>query len=222
MKNVKNNFLFLCFGIVVGIVLSLTLHKRIDQPFGEVPDSASATSIDYAKQVKAMEQEYSIRQDSLQQLGDSLSTALRTTKVNLKVARERSQGLQKQIYELLDTRFERQQGYDTVPPPTPCDSLYESVSAYMDENEQKDSLQSEVQRSLEAQLAVKDEALLLKTEAYTGLRSAFDSTLTQASALKMENAAITSKFHKQRTKSRILTAVLLFVTGAGTTYLIHH
>ncbi|TCZ68347.1 hypothetical protein [Flaviaesturariibacter aridisoli] len=221
MKNIKSKFLFLSFGIVLGIVLALTFQKQADRPFGEVPDSAAATSIDYAEQVQAMEVSFAQKQDSLQNTSDSLASALGESKSQLKSVKARSHQLQEQIYEILDTRFEKQLA-DSTTAPSPCDSLIESVSAYLDETQLKDSLQLEVQKGLEGQLAVKDSQLLLKRSEYDRLRDAFDSTQLQATALKEANVSLTCQFKKQRTKSRVLGAVLVFVTGAAATYLLHH
>jgi hypothetical protein len=221
MKNIKNNFLFLCFGIVLGIALALTLQKSWDGATSAIADSASATSVDYAQQVCSMEATFNLQQDSLKEVANRLEVDLGSTKTKLKTAVHRSQHLQLQMYDLLDTRFQKQ-FTDSSGAPSPCDSMMESISAYIDANQEKDSLQAEVQKTLEGQLTVKDDQLQLQTVAYNQLHSAFDSTILQNQDLLQNNQRLEKGLKKQRTRTRIVAAALVFITGLGANYLLHH
>ena len=103
-----------------------------------------------------------------------------------------------------------------------CDSLIATVEYLMQSNSEKDSLYETANINLEQQVINKDSTIALKDEQYNMLKSSFNQSLSNQSALFDENKLLLKQVKKQKVKSKILSAALFIFSGAAINHLIRH
>src|SRR5690349_12335617 len=133
----KYNLLCFAVGVLLGLFLGLVYCTATFNNDSSPLPIPSAKELQ--KEVTHFETGYRKSFDSLKNESTKLGSALNMTKTELKQAKQRSKLLQGQVYDLLDSRFERQQS-DTIVSITSCDSLTAAVKELMQANEQKDTL----------------------------------------------------------------------------------
>lgn len=215
----KYNLLCFAVGLLSGLFLGLMYGAAV---FGNNPLPVSVpSSKELKKEVTHFEASYAKSFDTLKKENDKLTSELTATKSALQKAKQRSIDLQGQVYGLLDRRFEMQQA-DTPMTTTPCDTLSAMVNDLMQAGAQKDTLYEEVTGNLEKQLANKDTTIALKNVQYADLKTAFEKSIQGQQLLADQNMQLSKQYKRQKVKSKLLSAILIALSGAAATYFIHH
>lgn len=215
----KYNLLCCAVGVLCGLFLGLMYGAAV---FSNNPLPVSVSSAKELKKVVVQsEKDYAKSFDTLKKESDKLTSELAIAKSELQKAKQRSIALQGHVYNLLDRRFENQQA-DTLANTTPCDTLATTVVELMQAAAQKDTLTERVTTNLEEQLANKDTTISLKDAQYTDLKTAFEKSIQGQQLLVDQKKQLNKEYKRQKVKGKLLSAVLLALSGAAATYFIHH
>jgi hypothetical protein len=215
----KYNLICFTVGVLLGLFLGIVYcTATFNNNTSPVPIPSTK---ELQKEVTHFETGYRKSFDSLKNESAKLGSALNTAKTELQRAKQRSQLLQGQVYDLLDSRFERQKS-DTIVSITSCDSLSVTVRELMQANEQKDTLYEHVTTNLEDQVKNKDSTLALKDSQYSQLKLAFDHSVNNQTLLVEQNKILNKEYRKQKLKSKFLSATLFVLSGAAAAYLLRH
>jgi len=209
-----HSFLFL-FGVAFGLFLSAMYSKLlIDVP---LPPVSKQPAVELKKEVEKQETSYAKRFDSLKKQSHHLEVALIDAKASLAKAKQNSRKLKLQVCQMIENgRYP----IDSIIGNAPyCDSLVVAVEYLMQSSVEKDSLYEKVTVNLEDQLKNKDSTISLKDEQYAVVKTAFNKSLANQEVLVNQNKLLNKQVRKQKLKSKILSAVLLMVTGAAANHL---
>ncbi|WP_121355753.1 hypothetical protein [Flavisolibacter nicotianae] len=215
----KYNLLCFAVGVFLGLFLGL-VYGTAALCNNPLPVSVPAPK-ELKKEVTQFETGYAKSFDTLKKESNKLHTELAATKFELQKTKRKSQVLQSQVYSLLDSRFDKQQA-DTISTKTSCDSLAATVSELLQSNAQKDTLYEGVTANLEQQVANKDTTISLKDAQYTGLKTAFEKSIQGQQLLVDQNKQLSKQYKRQKVKCKLLSAVLIALSGAAATYFIYH
>jgi hypothetical protein len=173
------------------------------------------------KEVAKSEVDYTKSFDSLKKESSKLEFVLKDTRASLKKSKHKNHSLQVEVFDLLDTRFVKQQT-DAIPNDGNCDSLIVTVGNLLQSTFQKDSLYEEVAKNLEEQLKNKDSTLVTKDKQYTEIKFALTKSFEGQQTLIDQNKFLSKEAKRQKFKSKILSAALFIFTGVATNHLIQH
>jgi hypothetical protein len=218
-RSLKNALMFFAFGLLFGIFLSFLWGQML------IPEYNPAVAIESPKQlqkeVASSEAVYTKKADSLNSQNTKLVVQLINTKAALANANTKAANLQKEIFNLIGRRFERQKTnsshFDTA-----CDSLTNAIPVLIAASKEKDSLYSSEVADLESQVENRDSAVTLQQERYETLKASFTKSIEAQTILTSDNKALTKTVRQQRTQSKLLSAALFILSGAAATYLLHH
>jgi hypothetical protein len=217
--SLRNALLFFAIGLVFGIFLSFLWSQMLIPEYKPVINVASPKQLQ--KEVAASEVVYSKRADSLNSQNNKLLIQLSTTKAALATANTKTASLQKEIFNLLERRFEKQQMASSHLD-IPCDSLANAVPVLIAAHKEKDSLYNSEVANLESQVKNRDSAVTFQQQQYLTLKESFTKSIEAQTVLASDNKALTKTVNQQRTKSKLLSAALFILSGAAATYLLHH
>lgn len=214
----KNNLLFFAFGLILGLFASLFYHRFFEKPPSPRLHEYSVEEV--MKQAK-QEEAYSKSIDSLEKRSSRLSVTLNQTKAALTIAKQKSSTLQKQVFDLLDKRFEAQ-NTDTVLAVMPPDTLEATFSDLVSVTVTKDNLFDSVITKQETQLRNKDSMLVAKDQLYAHLQGFFNQSIAEKETLQFKNETLFKQYKKQKRKTTLYSVALLLLTGAAGSYLLQH
>ena len=103
---------------------------------------------------------------------------------------------------------------------SPCDSLANEVSEYIEENSVKDSLYETHIINLDSTIAIKDSIIQLKNKLHIDLSNTVSKLLNDREALLRENKALRKEFKRQKRKSKFVTVGLMILTATAANYLL--
>lgn len=171
---------------------------------------------------------YQIKITELENKNLQLQTELSATKVQLNAIKAKTKTKAATIKKMIVP-----QGYPTkellkkIDPASvvmdsslsPCDSLVQEVSGYIQDNELKDSLY-EVQVILQDNIiAGKDSIIAIKTSQYIDLSTVFDQSVKQQETLFSENKFLRKQVKRQKRNGRLLALGTAILSGLATHYL---
>lgn len=215
MKNIIFSFLF---GLALGITLT-ALYPVLT--IGAKPSTAiKVEAKDLVRQVNQSEKVYARSADSLKVKSSTLQTELTGTRAELARAKQKSRSLQTTIYGLMDKTLDDNADAGIVYNSS-CDSLIGTVEYLMQSSTEKDSLYEKVTSNLEEQLSNRESLLHLQNQQYQEIRSAFDQSIENQTALANESKLLTRQVKRQKLKSKVLSAVFLVLSGAAANYFLH-
>lgn len=213
--SLKNALLFFAIGVLFGLFMFFLWGQMLIPEYK--PVTQKDTPQELVKQVAKAETIYAEKADSLKSQSKQLQTELSASKVALRKANEKTVALRSQMFELLDQRFEEKQYGNTD---TLCDSLANEVPILIAASEEKDSLYNVALVNLERQVENRDSTIALQDEQYAELKSAFTKSIEAQTTLTSENKALTKSIKRQRTKSKIVSAAVLILSGAAVNFLL--
>jgi hypothetical protein len=217
--SLKNALLFFAIGLLFGLFLSFLWGQML------IPEYKPAVTIESPKQLKkevaSSEVVYAKKADSLNKQNNQLVFQLSNTKAALATANTKAVSLQKDIFNLLDQRFTRQEK-GAAHLDASCDSLANTIPVLIAASKEKDSLYSSEVVDLESQVQNRDSVIAYQTEQYIFLKASFTKSIEAQTVLTSDNKALTKTVRQQRTKSKLLSATLFILAGAAATYLLHH
>jgi hypothetical protein len=215
--SLKNALLFFAFGLVFGIFLSVLWGQML------IPENKPVVTLESPKQLKkevaSSEAVYAKKADSLNRQNNELSFQLSNTKAALANAKTKTASLQKEIFNLLDRQFTKQENKSAS---LDCDSLANAIPVLIAAHKEKDSLYNSEVAGLESQVKNRDSAVTLQQQQYLTLKESFTKSIEAQTALANNNKSLTKTLGQQRTKSKLLSATLFILSGAAATYLLHH
>ena len=103
---------------------------------------------------------------------------------------------------------------------SPCDSLANEVSEYIEENLVKDSLYETQIGKLDSTIVIKDSIIQLKSKMHIDLSNTVSKLLNDREALFRENKAIRKQFKRQKRKGKFVTVGLMILTATAANYLL--
>jgi hypothetical protein len=215
----KNALLFFAIGLLFGIFLSFLWSQML------IPEYKPAAIIESPKQLKkevaSSEGIYAKKADSLNRQNNQLVFQLSNTKAAIAIANTKTASLQKEIFNVLDQRFTRQENGSSHLDAS-CDSLANTIPVLIAASKEKDSLYNSEVVNLESQVQNRDSAVMLQQQQYQSLKESFAKSVEAQTVLANENKALTKTVKQQRIKSKLLSATLLIISGAVVNRLIHH
>lgn len=217
--SLKNALLFFTIGLLFGIFLSFLWGQML------IPDYKPVATVESPEQLKkevaSSEGTYAEKADSLNKQNKQLVFELSNTKAALAAANTKTAGLHKEVFSLLDRRFEMQQKSDSHFDAS-CDSLASTIPILIAASKEKDSLYNSEVADLESQVKNRDSSVALQQQQHQVLKESFTKSMEAQTVLANENKALIKTVKQQRTKGKLLSAVLLVLSGAVVNRLIHH
>jgi hypothetical protein len=105
---------------------------------------------------------------------------------------------------------------------SPCDSLINVITDYIEENHRKDSIYEQQIIQMDSIVSLKDHLIQTHTQAYTNLHQLFGQSVVNQENLIKENTQLRKQIKRQRFKNKLVTAGLMIISATATNYLLHH
>ena len=103
---------------------------------------------------------------------------------------------------------------------SPCDSLANEVSQYLEENTLKDSLYETHISKLDSTISIKDSIIQLKNKMHIDLSNTVSKLLNDHETLLRENKALRKEFKRQKRKGKLVTVGLMILSATAANYLL--
>lgn len=231
LLNFRASILIAVICFVLGSVLTLVLSGKCSND--QTTQNAIAAK-ELEKQMQDKETAYQTRISELQKKNQQLQQELTSTQVELfsiKIKTKKKEATIKKLIqpkaapglpakELLRKVNKSIVAIDSSL--SPCDSLAQEVSEYLDDNAIKDSLY-EAQASLQdSVIAVKDATITAKDSLYGELKTSFNTSLVQQQFLATENTNLKKQLKRQKRRSKFLTIGATILSAVATNYLLSH
>lgn len=215
----------LVLALITGIIIGITVTQllRSDRCSNEIlsPVKTVVATDNIEQQLSTAKKEFDKETSALKASAAQLQKEAATSKVQLEKIKKKNLVLQTQVYDLLD-----QKGLvntaDTLQMLAVCDTLQSRVNELLATATIKDSLYENVTVNLEVQLANKDSTITVKDDAYQALKISLDQSLLQQKMVVDQNKNFQQLIKRQKTKSKLVSAGLLVLSGVVANYLIHH
>lgn len=224
----KSSIALLLTGLVVGFCLSFLFN-------GCGKDSAmthekTVPAKDLKKEADVKEASYQAKITELENKNQRLKHELKSTQDQLALLKSKTKQRETNIKKMIEPKgYPAKELLQKVKPGSvaytdlsPCDSLVQEVSVYIQENSLKDSLYEEQIGKQDSLIAGKDSIIENKTRLHQELQSLFEKSLTQQETLVKENTGLRKQFERQKFRSKIIAIGLTVLSGIATNYLIQH
>lgn len=223
--NVQLSIVTLILGVLVGVLVSLLLDLSYNDLLSTSPPDNTEV---VRKEMAAKETVHLTKISELEKKTEKLSEELKSAQAQLSTikskTREREKTIKKMIEpkglpakELLE-RVNKSVAVDTSL--SPCDSLTQEVTGYIEENALKNSLYESQINTLDSIVAVKDSVIQLKTGLHKDLTVLFEQSLDKQDVLAKENLQLRKQFKRQKLKSKLITVGLMILSGTAANYLL--
>jgi len=103
---------------------------------------------------------------------------------------------------------------------SPCDSLANEVSEYLEENTLKDSLYETQISKLDSTIAIKDSMIQLKSKMHVDLSNTVSKLLNDQETVLRENKTLQKQLKRQKRKSKLVTVGLMILSATAANYLL--
>jgi hypothetical protein len=181
------------------------------------------------KQAVTIEENYQKQIASLQDQNIELQQNLEISQGLLDQAKETTKQLENKIKKLIEPigypakrLIQKVKINEISSDPSPCDSLINVVSDYIEENHRKDSIYELQIIQMDSMVSIKDDLIETNTVAYSNLHKLFDQSVASQENLIKENTQLRKQFRRQRFKNKLVTAGLMIISVTATNYLLHH
>jgi hypothetical protein len=226
--NFKSSITLLFLGLIIGFCLSFLFngcgnetavaHEKIIQPK------------DLKKESDKKEASYQAKISELENKNVQLQQELKSTKEQLLKIKSKIKQRESNIKKLIEPKgYPAKELLQKVKSAiivdtslSPCDSLVQEVSEYMQENEIKDSLYESQISKQDSMMAGKDSVIEVKTQLHRDLQLFFDQSLQQQQTLIKENTQLRKQFKRQKVKSKLISLGVLVLSGLTANYIINH
>ena len=218
MQKQFNSIIFLLLGLIAGIGGSVFFSADNTPALicaSKTQQSAAGIKIKSA----AIETHYQGKLDSLQQTNTALKSRITSTKSELQQTKQDN----KILLELVDTLIAHAGNTkDTAEKLADCDTLQSAVTELMAVTYQKDSLYEDLATALQCALDNKDSTIEVQQQAYNSLKLFLDNSLAQQDMLASQNMLYQKQISRHKVKNKLLSAVVLILTGIATYGLLPH
>lgn len=231
--NFKTSIALLMIGLLAGFCLSF-LFNGCGNDIG-VSHEQIVPVKDLRKETDAKEASYKDKITELENKNAELQRQLKTSKEQLVAIKSKTKQRENNIKKIIAPGSYQERGYpakellekikpavitDTVL--SPCDSLVNEVSEYMEENAVKDSLYESHTSTQDSLIAGKDSVIKNQTRLHQELKTLFEQSLAQQEKLIGENTELRRQFKRQKLRSKIVALGVTVLSGLVANYLIHH
>lgn len=224
----KSSIALLLTGLVAGFCLSFLFNGCGND--SAIPHEKTIPAKDLKKEADAKEASYQAKITELENKNQHLKQALKSTQDQLAMLKTKTKlretNIKKMIkpkgYPAKELLQKMNSGFVTDTGLSPCDSLVQEVSVYMQENSLKDSLYEEQIVKQDSLIAGKDSIIENKTKLQQNLQTLFEQSLMQQEILAKENTQLRKKFKRQKFRSKLVTLGVTVLSGLAANYLIQH
>ena len=224
--NIQISIVTLILGILLGVLGSLLFDLSYnDLLVSNSPDNADVLR----KEMAAKEAVHLTKISELEKKNEKLSEELKSTKEQLSTIKSKTKEREKTIRKMIEPKgfpakdlLERVNKSVVIDSSlTPCDSLAEEVTGYIQDNALKDSLFESQINTLDSIVAVKDCVIQFKTDLHKDLSTLFNQSIEKQNVLEKENLQLRKQFKRQKLKSKLVTVGLMILSGTAANYLLH-
>jgi hypothetical protein len=224
-KNPNTMKLKLILSLIAGIIIGITVTQllRNDKCSNEIlsPVETIVVPDNIAQQLSTVKKEFDKETTALKANALQLQKEAINSKTQLEKIKKKNLVLQTQVYDLLDKKG-LDNTADTLQMLAVCDTLQTRVNELLETATIKDSLYENVTANLEVQLSNKDSTIAVRDDAYQALKISLDQSLLQQKIVIDQNKNFQQLIKRQKTKSKLVSAGLLVLSGVAANYLIHH
>lgn len=203
--------------LVIGIIIGISFSNLFKGCNDTVTQTKTFKPETLKNQSVKADEIYQHQIDSLQVSSNGLAKKLAGTKQILSQVSKKNKLLQMQVYELIDRT---PVNADTIQTQSNCDSLKVTVAELLQSDDLKDSLFTDVNNNLEAQIKNKDSTLMIKDMELHALRISLDQSITEQQFLYDQNKTYQKQFRQQKVKGKLLSVGALILSGMAAAYLI--
>ena len=225
--HLKTFLSFLLVGFVLGFVTAFLFKGCNKNPI--IKKEAVVKPKELKKEAATIEINYQKQIASLQDQNIELQQDLEVTQGLLDQAKQMTKQLENKIKKLIEPTgypakrlIEKVKTNEISSDLTPCDSLINVVSDYIDENHRKDSIYELQILQMDSMVSIKDDLIQTNRVAYTTLHKLFEQSVSSQENLNKENTQLRKQFKRQRFKNKLVTAGLMILSATATNYLLHH
>lgn len=229
LLNLKSSLLIAVICFVLGFAGAFLL-------MGQCNDSDTSTQSivqvkELEKQIASKETVFQTKLSELQKRNQQLQQELTSTQVELFTIKLKSKKKEDNIKKLIQPKgLPAKELLKKVGKPaiaidnnlSPCDSLAEEVSEYIEVNAIKDSLYETKIGLQDSVIAVKDSVINTHVKFNRELKAGFSTSLEQQELLSAENAKLKKKIKRQKRRSKLINIGAMILSGLATNYFFNH
>ena len=215
--------------LILGILIGLLSWFLFDLSANDLLTTSSVDNTEtIKKEIAAKEVLHQEKITELENRNDELQKDLNTVKEQLASIKSQTKKRETTIKKILEPKgmaakdLLEKVGH-SVPVDSslsPCDSLANEVSDYIEENLVKDSLYETQISKLDGTIAIKDSIILLKNQMHIDLSNTVSKLLNDQEALLRENKALRKEFKRQKRKGKLVTIGLMILSATAANYLL--
>ncbi len=238
--NIKYAIALLVLGFMAGLCAMFLLNGCGDSY--TVAPARVITTEDLRKKAGNLEVVHEHAVNVLINRNHHLVSRLKATREQLALAKTKTRKIETRISEVISARENEKgvaakdllanAGIDSahadlvveqwIPQAGFCDTLATEVIKYIEETNQKDSLQ-ETQAAIQDSIIVaKDSIISVKNNHIESLHSVFNESITQQDFLQKENKSLRKQFKRQKFKSTVKTVGFIILSGIVTHYTLNN
>ena len=215
--------------LILGILIGLLSWFLFDLSANDLLTTSSVDNTEkIKKEIAAKEALHQEKITELENRNDELQKDLNTVKEQLASIKSQTKKRETTIKKILEPKgmaakdLLEKVGH-SVPVDSnlsPCDSLANEVSGYIEENVVKDSLYETQISKLDSTIEIKDSIIQLKNKMHIDLSNTVSKLLNDHEALLRENKALRKEFKRQKRKGKLVTAGLMILSATAANYLL--
>ena len=215
--------------LILGILIGLLSYFLFDFSANDLLTTSSVDNSEtIKKEIAAKEALHLEKITELENKNEALQNDLNTVKEQLVSIKSQTKKRETTIKKILEPKgmaakdLLEKVGH-SIPVDSslsPCDSLANEVSEYIEENELKDSLYETQTNKLDSTIAIKDSMIQLKSKMHIDLSNTISKLLNDQETLLRENKTLQKQFKRQKRKSKLVTVGLMILTATAANYLL--
>jgi hypothetical protein len=218
--NLKSSLAIALICFVCGFVLAMMLINGCNHP---VPQGYVKRDV-LQKQADSVRSVYQTKLSLLQSSNAKLVRELDSVRSKLANQKLKTKGKAEAIKKMVTPKGypakellrKNDTSYSGENNPTPCDSLAEAVTSYLEETELKDSLYESEVAIQDSIISGKDSIIEMQTTQFNKLSLVFDNALKQSKLLESENRSLQKKLRRQKLKGKFQVVIAAVLSGFAT------
>jgi uncharacterized protein YggL (DUF469 family) len=207
--------IFLVAGVLIGLAVSVLFNRSSYVP---TPVNSTQSSMILKTITDKTIAGFQNKLDSFQNLNTGLKKQLTRSKAALSSSQNKTDVLSERIDELVAVNETLN---DTNALLDNCDSLKQTAKRFVIGTRTKDSLSAIVIKQSDSVIYAKDNIIALQQEQFQSLNLSFNQSIAQQKSLEYENEHVHKLLKRQKTKSRLLSAGAIILSGTVIYGLVH-
>jgi hypothetical protein len=226
--NLKTLLTLFCIGLLIGFTGAFLFTGCSGRDYQ--PAVTTISPVEIKKQAKIIEIEHQQAIKYLETKNAHLQNEVTATHALLTQIKKTTSQREKNIKQLIEPKGVSAKVFsENVKTPAQndsialsCDSLKQEVTAYLQENANKDSLYDRQITTMDSVIAIKDTIIQTQTARQEEFNVLFNQSIQQQEILFGENKQLRKQLRRQKAKSTFKTIGLMILSGIATHYLINH